>query len=281
MASIDDLLELARYTAVKAGNEILKFYPPQSLENKLEIKFKEDNSPLTSADLAANKIVVDLLSTSRIKICSEEQILEPKKCYPSIKEFWLVDPLDGTKEFIEANGEFCVCIALIRKSKPVLGVIFIPASRELFYANENGAFKEILDTKNDVIKRVDLNRKSKKFKEILFLSRRGDPQKAEFIASNLKLEQNRIGSAIKFCRLAEFGGVYLRFMPSYLWDNAAGEAIVNFCGGKVFDASSGKDMSYKLAHLKSPFFVALGKNALNLKDEISELASKFDKESKK
>ena len=272
---MSELLNLAIKAALGAGAEIMKFY--SSGNKPLKVSLKNDSSPLTSADLAANEAILKELKKSEINICSEESILQ----YSDKDEFWLVDPLDGTKEFIEANGEFCVCIALIRKSKPVLGVIFIPVSKELFYADENGAFKEILDAKNDVIKRVDLNRKSKKFKEILFLSRRGDPQKAEFIASNLKLEQNRIGSAIKFCRLAEFGGVYLRFMPSYLWDNAAGEAIVNFCGGKVFDAGSGKNMSYKLAHLKSPFFVALGKNALNLKDEISELASKFDKESKK
>ena len=274
---MSELLNLAIKAALGAGAEIMKFYSSSS--KPLKVSLKDDSSPLTSADLAANEAILKELKKSEIDICSEESILPVD--HDSKDEFWLVDPLDGTKEFIEANGEFCVCIALIRKSKPVLGVIFIPVSKELFYADENGAFKEILDAKNDVIKRVDLNRKSKKFKEILFLSRRGDPQKAEFIASNLKLEQNRIGSAIKFCRLAEFGGVYLRFMPSYLWDNAAGEAIVNFCGGKVFDAGSGEDMSYKLANLKSPFFVALGKNALNLKDEISELASKFDKESKK
>jgi protein cysQ len=273
---MSELLNLAIKAALGAGAEIVKFY--SSSNEAIKVSLKDDKSPLTSADLAANEAIIKELEKSGIDICSEESILSSDPSKDGL--FWLVDPLDGTKEFLAHNDEFCVCIALIKDTKPILGVIFLPVTRELFYADESGAFKEILDEKNDVIKRIDLNRKSKKFKDILFLSRRGDPQKAEFIASNLKLEQIRIGSAIKFCRLAEFGGVYLRFIPSYLWDNAAGEALVNFCGGKVFDAGSGKDMSYKLDHLKSPFFVVLGKNALNLKDEICKLAAKFDKEGK-
>ena len=266
---MSELLNLAIKAAISAGSEIMKFYSSNS--HALKVCLKDDSSPLTSADLAANEVILKELSKSGIKICSEEQILEPKKDYPSIKEFWLVDPLDGTKEFIEANGEFCVCIALIRKSKPVLGVIFIPASRELFYANENGAFKEILGANDEVVARQDLNEKAKSLNNFIFSSRRGETKRVTLIRDSLNLEQKCIGSAIKFCRLAELGGIYVRFSPSYLWDNAAGEAVVKFSGGKVLNASDRCEPSYKLSDLKSPFYVAFGKNALSLENEVFKL----------
>ena len=251
---MSELLNLAKKAAVNAGAQIMKFYSANN--TALKVCLKDDSSPLTSADLAANEVIIKILSI----------LQESDK-----DEFWLVDPLDGTKEFLARNGEFCVCIALIKKARPVLGVIFIPVSKELFYADENGAFKEILDDNDEIIKRVDLNKKDKNLDNLIFSSRRGDAKEIEFIGQSLNFEQRCIGSAIKFCRLVEFGGAYLRFAPSYLWDNAAGEALVNFCGGKVFDANSSKEMSYELADLKSPFFIALSKNTLNLKDKITQL----------
>ncbi|OUT12240.1 3'(2'),5'-bisphosphate nucleotidase CysQ [Campylobacter concisus] len=266
---MSELLNLAIKAAVSAGREIMKFYSPGDDRSGLQISIKEDSSPLTSADLAANEAIIKELKKSGIDICSEESILSASSSMDG--SFWLIDPLDGTKEFLARNGEFCVCIALIKKARPVLGVIFIPVSKELFYADENGAFKEILDNNGEIIKRVDLNKKDKNLDNLIFSSRRGDAKEIEFIGQSLNFEQRCIGSAIKFCRLVEFGGAYLRFAPSYLWDNAAGEALVNFCGGKVFDANSSKEMSYELANLKSPFFIALSKNTLNLKDKITQL----------
>lgn len=266
---MSDLLNLAIKAAIGAGQEIIKFYSPGDDRSGLQISLKDDSSPLTSADLAANEAIIKELKKSGIDICSEESILSASSSMDG--SFWLVDPLDGTKEFLAHNDEFCVCIALIKDTKPILGVIFLPVTRELFYANESGAFKEILDTEGETITKIDLNAKSENFENYIFLSRRGDPKTAEFIKENLNLKQISLGSAIKFCRLVEFGGAYLRFAPSYLWDNAAGEALVNFCGGKVFDANSSKEMSYELADLKSPFFIALSKNTLNLKDKITQL----------
>jgi len=221
----------------------------------LNLAIKAAISPLTSADLAANEVILKELSKSGIKICSEESILQES----DKDEFWLVDPLDGTKEFLARNGEFCVCIALIKEARPVLGVIFIPVSKELFYADENGVEKQ------------DLNEKAKSLNNFIFSSRRGETKRAELIRDSLNLEQKCIGSAIKFCRLAELGGIYVRFSPSYLWDNAAGEAVVKFSGGKVLNASDRCEPSYKLADLKSPFYVAFGKNALSLEDEVFRL----------
>lgn len=266
---MSELLNLAIKAAISAGREIMKFYSPGDDRSGLQISIKEDSSPLTSADLAANEAILKELKKSGIDICSEESVLSASSSKEGL--FWLVDPLDGTKEFLAHNDEFCVCIALIKDAKSILGVIFLPVTKELFYADENGAFKEILGDNNEIIKRIDLNKKDKNLDNLIFSSRRGDAKEIEFIGQSLNFEQRCIGSAIKFCRLVEFGGVYLRFAPSYLWDNAAGDALVNFCGGKVFGANSGKEISYELADLKSPFFIALSKNTLNLKDKITQL----------
>ena len=262
---MSELLNLAIKAAISAGGEIMKFYSSNS--QALKVCLKDDSSPLTSADLAANEVILKELSKSGIKICSEESILQES----DKDEFWLVDPLDGTKEFLARNGEFCVCIALIKEARPVLGVIFIPVSKELFYADENGAFKEILGANDEVIEKQDLNEKAKSLNNFIFSSRRGETKRATLIRDSLNLEQKCIGSAIKFCRLAELGGIYVRFSPSYLWDNAAGEAVVKFSGGKVLNASDRCEPSYKLADLKSPFYVAFGKNALGLEDEVFKL----------
>ena len=248
---MSELLNLAIKAAISAGGEIMKFYSSNS--QALKVCLKDDSSPLTSADLAANEVILKELSKSGIKICSEESILQ------------------DSDKFLARNGEFCVCIALIKEARPVLGVIFIPVSKELFYADENGAFKEILGANDEVVEKQDLNEKAKSLNNFIFSSRRGETKRVTLIRDSLNLEQKCIGSAIKFCRLAELGGIYVRFSPSYLWDNAAGEAVVKFSGGKVLNASDRCEPSYKLADLKSPFYVAFGKNALSLEDEVFRL----------
>jgi len=133
---MSELLNLAIKAAISAGGEIMKFYSSNS--QALKVCLKDDSSPLTSADLAANEVILKELSKSGIKICSEESILQDS----DKDEFWLVDPLDGTKEFLARNGEFCVCIALIKEARPVLGVIFIPVSKELFTLMKTALLKK-------------------------------------------------------------------------------------------------------------------------------------------
>ena len=130
-----ELLKSAIQAAFDAGNEIIKHY------DSYDLKYKSDNSPLTSADIAANEAIFSNLQKTKIPICSEEQILQDT----DISTFWLVDPLDGTREFIQKNGQFCVCIALIQDFKPVLGVIFIPTKNEIFYTLKGQIYK------NDVL----------------------------------------------------------------------------------------------------------------------------------
>lgn len=258
-----ELLNLAKLAAISAGNEILKHY------DSYQIRIKDDKSPVTTADLVANEIIIEILSKSGIKICSEEQILTD-----NVSEFWLVDPLDGTKEFIDKNGEFCVCIALIKDEKPTLGVIFIPTTNELFYADKNEAFKEILEPNGKTKSTTNLNQ-TKQSQNIIYTSRRGKNKTANFIASKIGFNPFASGSAIKYCRLAELGGIYVRFSPSSIWDNAAGEAIISAVNAKVFNAKTKQEIRYNLKNLKSPHFIALSEEFINLKDEILEISSQI------
>ncbi|EJP74847.1 MULTISPECIES: 3'(2'),5'-bisphosphate nucleotidase CysQ [Campylobacter] len=265
MKNTDDLLTLAKVAALAAGEQIKEHY-----EN-FTLTLKADRSPLTSADLAANEAIIKILSQSGLPVCSEEKILEPKSC-ENLERFWLVDPLDGTKEFIAKNGEFCVCIALIENERPTLGVIFIPHTNELFYASEGGAFKEILDAKGKILAKINLHQSRQNGKNFILLSHRSKSLKAKSIAAKLSLNHAKIGSAIKFCRLAEgSGGVYARFSPSCLWDNAAGDAIVCFSGGTVVDASTHLPPRYDIKTLSSPHFIALSRENLGLLEPILDL----------
>ncbi|WP_169763623.1 3'(2'),5'-bisphosphate nucleotidase CysQ family protein [Campylobacter mucosalis] len=252
-----ELLELAKKAAVSAGAEILKHY------NKFEVYKKMDSSPLTTADLAANEKIFEILSVSGIEICSEERILGDELRLKSDR-FWLVDPLDGTKEFIKQNGEFCVCIALIERAKPVLGVIFIPTTNELFYTNGNECFKEICTQPNQIINLSKVTKNSK----IAYTSTIKSKNLPHTLLIQRGFDVVRIGSAIKFCRLCESGGVYIRLSPSSLWDIAAGEAIVRSCGGFMFDIKTKDEINYNTKSLKSPYFIALSKDMIELKDEI-------------
>ncbi|MBR8463288.1 3'(2'),5'-bisphosphate nucleotidase CysQ [Campylobacter sp. faydin G-24] len=256
-----DLLNLAKIAAISAGKQILKHY------DDFTIKIKSDKSPLTSADIAANKAIFETLSTSNIPICSEEQILSNDK---KVDEFWLVDPLDGTKEFVARNGEFCVCIALIKLGRPLLGVIFIPKTNELFYADKNGVFKEILDSNFSSKYTIDLKQNIQD-NDTIYVGNYGKNKVTKLIANELCFSLTHIGSAIKFTRVCENGGIYVRFSPSHIWDNAAGDALVSFLGGCVIDINTMKPPLYSITNLKSNHFIALPPHKKSLKEKIVQI----------
>ena len=137
---LNSLLDKAINASIKAGDEIMKIY-----DFSFKVETKENNSPLTIADKNSNAIIEKALAISKIPLLSEEKHIK----YSERKEWdylWIVDPLDGTKEFIKKNGEFTVNIALIKKQKPILGVIYVPCTNELYYALEGlGAFKASID----------------------------------------------------------------------------------------------------------------------------------------
>lgn len=258
---MSELLNLAKQAALLASKEIKKHY------DNFKCYLKDDNSPLTSADLAANEAIFKILSKSNIPICSEEQILDETTRLKS-KKFWLVDPLDGTKEFISKNGEFCVCVALIEDSTPTIGVIMIPMSNELFYADSSGAFREILDENGNILSKSKLSNLPKNGVKNIYIGNKGKALKEHEIATKFSLNVVRLGSAIKFCRLAQNSGIYVRFSNSSLWDIAAGEAILKFSNAIMLRADNFLEISYNTRELSSPKFVAIGSENLHLKDKI-------------
>lgn len=262
---MSNLLALAKRAALKAGRAIIKEYEAFDPSN---IMIKSDSSPVTSADLASNDIIFNILKDSGIPICSEENILNFENRIKN-SSFWIVDPLDGTKEFIAKNGEFCVCIALMQELRITLGVIFIPLTGELFYASESGVFKEKLagDNFDKTIKKIDLI-KNKTYDPKLYIGRRGKASFAYELAKKIDLNIKRIGSAIKFTTLVEYGGVYLRLSPSHEWDNAAGVALVKFSGGSVLELQNYRPISFGSKSLKSPNFLALDSNFAKKIDSI-------------
>ena len=220
--------------AIQAGNEILNFY-----DNDIEVTHKEDLSPLTKADLASNKIILESLNklNSNIPILSEESLVD-WSIRKNWKKYWLVDPLDGTKEFIKKNGEFTVNIALIEDNHPILGVVYVPAKSLLYLAEKDkGSFKT--NTKD----------KLKNFEGIQKILVSSQMNRARVIGSRShsnatfdnwvkekfpNAEIVQAGSSLKFCLIAEGeADIYPRFGPTSEWDIAAGHILVNEAGGKI------------------------------------------------
>ena len=144
--NIKELLNIAINAAVEGGHEIMKVY-----NDDFEVYIKEDDSPLTIADQNANKVIVDQLDKTGIPVLSEEGKAIPYSERKNWDKLWIVDPLDGTKEFIKRNGEFTVNIALIENGSPIMGVIYVPVKKTLYYASEAGAYKKSEDNKKETI----------------------------------------------------------------------------------------------------------------------------------
>lgn len=237
---MNELLNIALQAAKAAGAAILKHY------DNYDLTYKSDHSPLTSADLEANKAIFKILEKSNIPICSEEQILDFKfRDFNS--KFWLIDPLDGTKEFIAKNGQFCVCISLIEFGRPVLGVIYAPCNDEIFYsAGDAKVYKNG--------KQISTKLSSKN----IISGNSSYSKNSELIAAKFGLNTIKYGSAIKFCRLVEGGAeVYARFCDSCLWDTAAGDFLLEQSGGAMVSLSDFKPLNYAKQDLKNDYFLAL------------------------
>lgn len=241
-----ELLNLALLGSKRAGAKILSHY------DNFQITQKQDKSPLTNADLAANDELFYWLSKSGYPICSEEQILSYKE-RKEAKRFWLIDPLDGTKEFIAKNGEFCVCVALIEDGLPILGVIYIPISDEIFYSFGDGVYKnEILLSKN-----VTFSNSSEK----IMLVGSTKATKSNLFAKEFGFSCQKLGSAIKFCRICEGKGlIYPRFGGASLWDIAAGDFLVRQSGGNLLSIKNEKMLRYDTESLNCDQFIAVNQN---------------------
>ena len=243
--------------SIRAGNKILEYY-----KDDIEVTHKNDSSPLTQADLASNKIIKTALHNldATIPILSEESLVD-WSTRKSWNKYWLVDPLDGTKEFIKNNGEFTVNIALIEKNIPILGVIFAPDKSLIYFAQKgNGSFK--LHT-NAELKSLDEATQISVFKQsdpVRIIGSRSHSNNSFTTWVNEKFPNAQIiqaGSSLKFCLIADGNAdIYPRFGPTSEWDIAAGHIILNEAGGKMLTLNN-KEIKYNQKEsLLNPEFIA-------------------------
>jgi 3'(2'), 5'-bisphosphate nucleotidase len=245
-----ELLELAIEAAILGGKEIMKIY-----DQDFEVITKEDNTPLTIADKNANEIIENKLKQTGIPVLSEEGIHADYEERRHWEYLWIVDPLDGTKEFVKRNGEFTVNIALVKNGNPVMGVIYVPVKKWLYYSSSLGAFKKV----NDKVDQLPIYNKRDKL--IVVGSRSHLSKETADYFESLKtmhgdIEIISMGSSLKICLVAEGkADLYPRFAPTMEWDTAAGHAIVNSAGKNLIDYYTNKEMTYNRKILKNNWFI--------------------------
>jgi 3'(2'), 5'-bisphosphate nucleotidase len=254
-------LKLAIDAAIQAGKKIIEIYN----SDDFNLEYKLDDSPLTIADTASNKIIENILEASNIPILSEEGNILDFNNRKNLKHLWVVDPLDGTKEFIKKNNEFTVNISLIENSVPVIGVIYAPALNVLYFSEKKlGAYKVFITNLDEFDHSNPLRLPLvKKFKEYKVLTSRShlDNNTLDYIdnlkVNNLKVVSVPMGSSLKFCLLAEgLADCYPRFSPCMEWDTAAGQIICNEAGFKVIDLKTMKPIVYNRENLINNYFIA-------------------------
>ena len=258
---ITQLLSIARL----AGEEILKVYN----SDDYGVEHKTDDSPLTKADKAAHNKIMEYLSITGIPTLSEEGADIPYEERKQWNSYWLVDPLDGTKEFIKRNGEFTVNIALIENGLPVFGVVFSPILDKMYYGGTALGYSKIV-TNNGNDELLMANSKTESL-EALFtkdtvavVTSRSHRNKEteDFIGSLKNNEIVSMGSSLKFMMLAEGKAhVYPRFAPTMEWDTGAADAILRGINYKVLQVQkdcsiSTKPVSYNKENLLNPFFIS-------------------------
>ncbi len=260
---MNDLLLDAIKASLLAGKEIIEVYN----SGDFEIKIKSDDSPLTLADQKAHNQIVEVLKKTNIPILSEEGKNIPFEERKNWTKYWLIDPLDGTKEFIKRNGEFTVNIALIEKDTPVIGVIYVPVTKDLYFSDlESGAFKTVnADVDSDIEKLTRFAFKLPFFnvneKYTIVGSKSHMNKETEEFIEQLKQEHGEIdfiskGSSLKICMVAEgIADIYPRFGPTMEWDTAAGHAIAIASGCTVTQTDEKTPVRYNKADLLNPWFI--------------------------
>lgn len=261
---INKFLSLAIEAGLKAGEAIMDIY-----DAKIQVEYKEDNSPLTQADKKANNIINSFLIDTGIPIISEENKQTDYQIRKSWQKCWIVDPVDGTKEFIKRNGEFTVNIALIEEEKPKIGVIYVPATKTIYYTyvEEAVSYKAILSSHNTsvdevVAKAVKLNPKSLSSSTINIVASRSHMNKEtlDYVEDVKKMGKDikivSKGSSLKFCLVAEGKAhVYPRFAPTMEWDTAAGHAICSAVGVNITSKETNQELLYNKENLLNPWFI--------------------------
>ncbi|HEU4717662.1 MAG TPA: 3'(2'),5'-bisphosphate nucleotidase CysQ [Bacteroidia bacterium] len=257
-AQREEWYALAVTAAFRAGEEIMKVYG----SDDFGVEKKEDESPLTLADREADEVIGRCLGVTGIPILSEEGAQIPYSERKAWNRCWIVDPLDGTKEFIKRNGEFTVNIALVENGEPVFGVVYAPAL-DVVYVGEKGAgaWKGTSgDFRKTAQRALPLNPVPQTFTMVGSRSHSSPETEAyvkEMEAKHGKVDFVASGSSLKFCLVAEGKAqAYPRFAPTMEWDTAAGQAVLEAAGGKVFMWPSGQPLRYNREELRNGWFLA-------------------------
>jgi 3'(2'), 5'-bisphosphate nucleotidase len=247
-----DYLRIAIDAADQASHEILSVYN----SGNFEAEAKGDNSPLTLADKKAHQKIAAILEGTRLPLLSEEGKAIPYEVRKNWEYFWMVDPLDGTKEFIKRNGEFTVNIALIHRNEPVMGVVNIPVTGETYYAVRGGGVfvkKGGLESRVEKRLAVDL---SKSGLRVVASRSHMNAETEAFINSLKEPSLVSAGSSLKFLLLVNGkADVYPRFAPTMEWDTAAAHAIANEAGFSVKRVGSDGELRYNKESLLNPSFL--------------------------
>lgn len=245
-------------TAKSAGGVVMEFYDAYR-NGKASVGFlqrKNDNSPLTLADLESHRLIAQSLSklTPLIPIVSEEDETV-KYCKEQFDLFWLVDPLDGTKEFISRNGEFTINIALISNGSPVWGCVYAPAVDCLYFGGRSfGSFLQ-RDGRTSKLSVRSLHNLTDRFR-VVASKNHLNIETSTFIQKLGYVDLVQAGSSLKFCRVAEGSAdLYPRLAPTCEWDTAAGQAVVEGAGGVVHDLQ-GNPLAYGKSSVINPSFIA-------------------------
>lgn len=242
-------LELVKEVAVDAGKAILEVYQ----RNNHGIEIKDNDTPLTQADRASHEVICRGLGSTGLNILSEEGKEIPYETRKNWEYYWLIDPLDGTKEFIKRNGEFTVNIALIHDGTPIMGVVYVPVSDTLYWGAKGiGAYKqsaggqlEKMVVENGIPVRVIVASRSHMSKET-----------SDFIGKYESVDLISMGSSLKFLLVAEGKAqIYPRFAPTMEWDTAAAQAIVESAGGKVLNYPDMTKLNYNRPNMLNGWFI--------------------------
>jgi len=250
-----NLLKPIIETSYLAGEKILEIYNDNNYKSSIEIK--KDASPLTIADKASNNVIVNSLNkiNNKIPILSEE---EKEIDYSTRKKwnlFWLVDPLDGTKEFINRNGEFTVNIALIENNTPIMGVVYAPVLNKLWYGLKNhGSF--VINDKKNPTKILKKEPSENTIKIVSSRSHANNEKLKNYLKQFKKYELVNMGSSIKMCLVADGSAHYYpRFGPTMEWDTGAAHAVVKYANGNIYNIDTDEELVYNKENLLNPGFI--------------------------
>ena len=270
MTKYPHIVEVMQNTAMMAGYEILDEY--DNVNAKVELK--KDDSPLTVADQRAHMLIYDSLSTHfpDIDVVSEEGECELTEGKAGI--FFLVDPLDGTKEFLKRTGEFTVNIALICFGSAKLGVVYVPVEETLYSTTRDGraivrrsaTLEDEFGVEEEILCRgIPLNGPT-----VVMSASHSSQETVDYAALYKPAETISAGSSLKFCRVAEGrADIYPRLGRTMEWDTAAAHAVLKSAGGNLFNLKDGKEICYGKPEMDNDYFVAAGLNSTLVKSDLN------------